>query len=143
MERLKLQPFCRHCASAAMPLRSALTRAAKSDTPIRQPGIELKSGRSTRFVNIEVVPFRMATGQGRFFLVVFTNAEGQVDTSLIAGGKESTTVRGQRERKEISKLKMDLLSTRGSLQSIIEEQETTNEELKSANEEIQSSNEEL
>ena len=23
MERLKLQPFCRHCASAAMPLRSA------------------------------------------------------------------------------------------------------------------------
>jgi two-component system CheB/CheR fusion protein len=66
-----------------------------------------------------------------------------VDTSLIAGGKESTTVRGQRERKEISKLKMDLLSTRGSLQSIIEEQETTNEELKSANEEIQSSNEEL
>ena len=40
-------------------------------------------------------------------------------------------------------MRHELMATKESLQSIIEEQEATNEELKSANEEIQSSNEEL
>src|SRR5689334_8404560 len=44
---------------------------------------------------------------------------------------------------ENSHLKEELEATRKYLQSIIEEQRTTNEELRSANEEIQSSNEEL
>ena len=43
----------------------------------------------------------------------------------------------------MGRLRQELIATKDSLQSIIEEQEATNEELKSANEEIQSSNEEL
>src|SRR5581483_8247995 len=43
----------------------------------------------------------------------------------------------------VAKLRHQLIATKESVQSIIEEQEATNEELKSANEEIQSSNEEL
>jgi two-component system CheB/CheR fusion protein len=94
-------------------------------------------------VALEVVPFRLEPLDERFFAIVFR------DNPLPAlhpegGGRKGT--RGSssmRLTRELAKVKLDLMATKESTQSIIEEQEATNEELKSANEEIQSSNEEL
>jgi two-component system CheB/CheR fusion protein len=84
--------------------------------------------------------------QERFYLVVFKGAgtcsDRRVDRARHRVSTGSKT-KGGVDRREISKLRQELLATKDSLHSIIEQQEATNEELRSANEEIQSSNEEL
>ncbi|HZR18590.1 MAG TPA: chemotaxis protein CheB [Verrucomicrobiae bacterium] len=125
-------------------LRAALTRAMKQYLPVRQPGVELRFNHQVREINLEVIPFRLGLAQERLYLVVFKEpetlpaAEGAVRPGAASGGKGGAT-----QKREVAKLRHQLIATKESVQSIIEEQEATNEELKSANEEIQSSNEEL
>jgi two-component system, chemotaxis family, CheB/CheR fusion protein len=57
--------------------------------------------------------------------------------------KKSSLKSGAEQIAENLRLKEELAATRSYLQSIVEEQRTTEEELRSANEEIHSSNEEL
>jgi two-component system CheB/CheR fusion protein len=76
-----------------------------------------------------------------FFAVVFRESATPVPSPQT--GKQGSDASSSRARRELARVKLDLLATKESMQSIIEEQEATNEELKSANEEIQSSNEEL
>jgi two-component system CheB/CheR fusion protein len=128
--------------SLALPLRAALNRAAKQDTPVRQTGLELRFDRQVREVAIEVVPFGLGLVQERFFLVVFKDSECPIMAES-PKPPEKSVAGSNPDKQEIGKLRQELVATKESLQSIIEEQEATNEELQSANEEIQSSNEEL
>lgn len=128
--------------SLALALRAALNKAMKQDIAVRQTGLELRYDRQVREITIEVVPFRLGLAQERFFLVVFKEPEGQVVAESSSRPAQSQA-KPTADKRELGKLRQELVATKESLQSIIEEQEATNEELKSANEEIQSSNEEL
>ena len=123
----------------AIELRTAIHRAQKQDTPVRKEGILIKRGGHLSEVDLEVVPF-LGQADEHFFLVLFQ------ETSVPDSAPETPASKARSSRpmeKELARLQQELQTTRGHLQSIIEEHEATNEELKSANEEILSSNEEL
>jgi len=129
--------------SLSLGLRSALNKAAKQDGPVRLSGVELRRNGLMREITLEVVPFRLGVAQEQFYLVVFQEPEPPTDESIARASRASSKNKGGAGRRELSKLRQELMATKDSLQSIIEQQEATNEELRSANEEIQSSNEEL
>jgi len=124
----------------AVELRTAIHRAGKHDAPVRKEGILIKRNGHLNEADLEVVPFRGQDDE-RFYLVLFH--ENRVPDS-----EESTTPASKAKSLrngglELARLQRELQTTKGHLQSIIEEHEATNEELKSANEEVLSSNEEL
>jgi two-component system CheB/CheR fusion protein len=127
--------------SMVIDLRSAVGRAIKQDTQILQEGVHLRHNGHRREITIEVIPFRPAPTSDRFFLVLFkeTAAWESRERQEDAGPASKP----DSEKRTVTRLRQELIASKESLQSIIEEQEATNEELKSANEEIQSSNEEL
>src|SRR6185503_13862045 len=95
----------------------------------------------------EILPLKNTPNKDRYYLVVFEEGKPfrNMTTSIEAklSDKKAAKVKASDVEIENVHLKEDLDATREYLQSIIEEQRTTNEELRSANEEIQSSNEEL
>lgn len=128
--------------SLSVSVRAAISRATRQDSLVRHTGIEFRSQGALYDVTVEVVPFRIEPLEERYFAVVF-HSTSMPATSASTAEKEPAGRGSARLRRELQKAKTELLATRESMQSIIEEQEGTNEELKSANEEIQSSNEEL
>ncbi|MBZ5631672.1 MAG: PAS domain S-box protein [Acidobacteriia bacterium] len=124
----------------AVELRTAIHRAAKQDVPVHKEGILIKRNGQLNEVNLEVVPFKAHTEE-RFFLVLFH--ESRVPDSEESATPASKTKSPRNGGLEVTRLQRELQTTKGHLQSIIEEHEATNEELKSANEEVLSSNEEL
>lgn len=132
--------------SAAM-MSSLIQKAKKSDSPARASGIKLgdDDDSRTKKTTIEVLPFRLPISGELFFIVLFedeASPSGRTNGSRGALAKrlEQTT---PPEGDVVKRLKNELTSTRGYLQTIAEEHEASNEELKAANEEIISSNEEL
>ncbi len=127
----------------AMDLRTAIAHCARAHAPVRKENIRIRFNKQYQDVTIEVVPFKNSLPE-QFFLVLFRD----VTVPPLEEGKDGrkrnpASMRQQQAERETAKLRQELNQTKGSLQTIIEKQETTNEELKSANEEIQSSNEEL
>ena len=123
----------------AVELRTAIHRAGKQDTPIRKEGILIRRNRHLSEVNLEVVPFKGQADE-RFFLVLFQETHSDSAETEPTSAKSKTPRNGHGDA---ARLQRELETTKGHLQSIIEEHEATNEELKSANEEVLSSNEEL
>jgi two-component system CheB/CheR fusion protein len=124
----------------AVELRTAIHRAGKQDVPVRKEGILIKRNGHLNEVNLEVVPFKGQSDE-RFFLVLFhENRVPDSEESALPAWKAKSSRRGGLE---VTRLQRELQTTKGHLQSIIEEHEATNEELQSANEEVLSSNEEL
>jgi len=121
-------------------LRTAIHRAGKQELPVRKEGILIRRNGQLNEVNLEVVPFK-GQGKERFFLILFQ--ETHVPDSAEPGPPASKSKSSRHGRLEVARLQRELQTTKGHLQSIIEEHEATNEELKSANEEVLSSNEEL
>jgi two-component system, chemotaxis family, CheB/CheR fusion protein len=125
-------------------LRTAISQAAKTRSPVRKEGIRMRFNGHFRDVSVEVVPFKDSMPEYLFlvlfrdFLISETAADGKVGRNKPGGSQ-----RQRQAARETQRLRAELGQTKESLQTIIEEQEATNEELKSANEEIQSSNEEL
>ena len=133
-------------------IRNAIARAKKANTPVAKRNVRIKNGnangeessaaRSTRLINLEVLPFTLGTGEELYFMIVFQEAPLELP-------RESSTRRAPAKGetasvlKRTAKLEQELAATKEYLQSVIETQEATNEELQSANEEILSSNEEL
>lgn len=107
-------------------------KAKKSDSPARKHGLELQGSSLT----LEVIPFRMPLSGERYFIVLFDEERGHA--KAISARKAAPS-----DSAALRRLKTELASTRGYLQTIAEEHEAANEELKAANEEIISSNEEL
>ena len=127
-----------------MALRSAIIRARKDDTAVRDEGLRIKSHDGIRKVNLEVVPVRGPSTKEIGFLVLFEEpSEAGPRRRRIDRRKTKGTMKTGRFDQEISRLSQELDATREYLQSVIEQQEAANEELQSANEEVQSSNEEL
>jgi two-component system CheB/CheR fusion protein len=124
----------------AVELRTAIQRAGKQDASIRKDGILIKRNGRLKEVNLEVVPFK-GHGDEQFFLVLFQESRGP-DSGEPEPQSSQAKSRPAGD-KEVVRLQRELETTKGHLQSIIEEHEATNEELKSANEEVLSSNEEL
>ncbi len=126
-------------------LRETIQRAKKDDAPVKKEGIPIwRDGRLVE-VGIEVIPIKGALPAETYFLVMFEDApfpKGQ--PTEWAGRQVRRLAANQRvQSKREAQLREELVESKASLESIIEEQETGNEELRSANEEILSSNEEL
>jgi two-component system, chemotaxis family, CheB/CheR fusion protein len=117
-------------------VRAAVTQAKAENTVTARDGLAVPDAGGTRPVRVEVVPFRVAPGGARFFLVLFQ------DVGQPRPAAEPPAERPAAEQ-QTAQLQQELAALRDYLQSVIEQQESTNEELKSANEEILSANEEL
>ncbi len=129
----------------AVDLRTAISKAGKQGAPFRQESLQLRSNGRIWEVALQVIPFQMTPTSDRYFLVVFEDA-GQLAApaqEVEPAQRKPGRGRFEADRRELHKLRTEVVDTKESLQSIIEEYELTHEELKSANEEIQSSNEEL
>lgn len=127
-------------------LRSAIHRARREETQVRQPGLRVRTAAGWRDVDVEVIPLRRG-GREAFLLVVFDEPRGAA--AAPAGGTPQEAPApppGPAEgadADQVVDLTQELAATREYLQSVIEQQEAANEELQSANEEVQSTNEEL
>ena len=125
-------------------LTSLIQKARKSDAPVREHGIEMADGDGGRDkkIAIEAVPFRLPISGERYFIVLFED-----DLPRGAGNADPRVLPAESHRApegaSLKRLRSELESTRGYLQTISEEHEAANEELKAANEEITASNEEL
>ena len=129
----------------ALDLRAAIQKARKDNAAFRKTAVPIKLNGRRVEVNIEVIPVKGPTSAERYFLVLFEEASPPKPETERAARKEARA-RGATPNPlqlQVARLNEELTQTKGTLQSIIEEHETTNEELKSANEEILSSNEEL
>jgi two-component system, chemotaxis family, CheB/CheR fusion protein len=126
-------------------LRTAIHQAKQQGISVRKEGIQIKENEQIRQIRVNVVPFQLAGGTERYFLVMF---EDMASTLTVVSEANTGNVSSRRRKKnneeeEINQLKHELANTKEYLQSIIEEQQATNQDLRAANEEILSSNEEL
>lgn len=126
-------------------LRAALLKAKKDDTPVRKQGVQVRSNGGMREVDLEVIPIRGPSTVERYYLILFQDALPKAEPATRKGALRAPKAGASAKNVErrMSQLKNELAQTKSTLQSVIEEQDTSNEELKSANEEILSSNEEL
>jgi two-component system, chemotaxis family, CheB/CheR fusion protein len=124
--------------SLAADLRNIVRRSVKTSKPARTERSLIRHDGRSREINIQIVPFRIATTDKLWLLVIFdeTTKETKPGKALRLLGKSSA-------QRAMAELRSELAASKESLQAIIEEREATNEELRSANEEIESSNEEL
>lgn len=127
-------------------LRAAVYQAQRQDALVRSEGLRVEEGDRSRIVNLEVIPFKGAITEERYFLVLF---EESLPTSNLSPVNPESLEQGDLER-EIVRLRQELTTanqeraaTHEYLQAVVQEQERTNQDLKVANEEILSSNEEL
>ncbi|PZO53775.1 MAG: ATPase [Phormidesmis priestleyi] len=133
--------------SLALTLRTALYQAQAENAVVRQEQIQLEAGEQPQWLNLEVMPFRLALTNALYFLVVLETI------SPPAPALESATITSQ-EPADLERENMQLrealaavtqreLLAQAHLQAVIQEQTQLNQSLRVANEEILSSNEEL
>ncbi|MEH2063317.1 MAG: chemotaxis protein CheB [Nostoc sp.] len=128
-------------------LRATIYQSQRQKILVRKEGLRIESGDVSRIVNLEVIPFKPATGSELYFLVLFEQAPPTVShlspmnpESHQPGDLEREIIRLQQE---LATAKVEQAATQEYLQAVIQEQEDINQDLKVANEEILSSNEEL
>jgi two-component system CheB/CheR fusion protein len=122
-----------------LPLRQTIDEARSKRRSARKAGVYLGSGPTARAIEIEVIPFGVASTTQRFFVVLFKEPALAPDVAI----EDATPTHVLPPPTVESQLAQELASTRDYLQSIIEQLEVSNEELRAANEETVSSNEEL
>ncbi len=131
----------------AIVLRTALYQAQTENAVVRQEQIQLEAGEQPQYLDLEVMPFRLALTNALYFLVVLETI------SPPAPALESATITSQ-EPADLERENMQLreslaaatqreLSAQAHLQAVIQEQNQLNQSLRVANEEVLSSNEEL
>ncbi len=128
-----------------MELRQAVSKAMKKNIIVKKEGIYIDQNGKSKEVNIEVNPLKDPVSKERCLLVIFEDATSHKKEKRETEYKitKPTKVTKKEESRRNIALTKELSATKEYLQSIVEQQETSNEELKSANEEILSSNEEL
>ena len=119
-------------------LRATIRRSIKTGKPTRTERAKVTLRGKNYEINIQVVPFKIPTGDKSWFLVIFdeTTRRSKPERLLRPLGKAGV-------QREVTELHRELAASKESLQATIEEHEATNEELKASNEEVESSNEEL
>ncbi|MEH2186040.1 MAG: chemotaxis protein CheB [Nostoc sp.] len=128
-------------------LRATIYQAQRQKILVRREGLRIEEGDLSKIINLEVIPFKPATDEELYFLVLFESAPPTVNNiSTVNPESEEQSDLAQ----EIVRLKLELetaiqerAATQEYLQAVIQEQEHINQDLKAANEEILSSNEEL
>src|SRR5216683_1715952 len=129
-------------------LQSAINEAKKEKegVPVRKENVQIERNGEVRDVNLEITAFKVVSGSGRHFLIMFEDSrsagKGELAETMAAEAKLGKG--GKKKRSgQSSHLKQELDATKRYLHSIVEDKEASNEELQAANEEILSSNEEL
>ncbi|MBW3583830.1 MAG: PAS domain-containing protein [Euryarchaeota archaeon] len=125
-------------------LREAIEECRKTRTLADREGVRFRVGKEVRAVDIRVLPLHSADRDEPHFLVLFQDPP--VKPMLVDSATDDTPERVH----EIDFLRRELAASRGSMQAVIDEQESMNRELRTAieesvasNEELQSTNEEL
>jgi two-component system CheB/CheR fusion protein len=137
-------------------LRKAVKKARKEADVVRAESIPLRDDATARYVDLEVIPFRVVSSGTQFFVVLFEDVDRAIATRRRARERR---VRRRSEGKRGSVRRVDgadgevvqeLDAAKRQLQEIanehglaIGELQAANEEVQSANEELQSTNEEL
>ncbi len=114
-------------------LRQSIDEAKRSGSVARST--VPRAGEGGRDLEVEVLPFSIASSRPPLFVVLFR------DTPAGVGPPEELV--GALQHDVETRLQHELASTRAYLQSVVEQLEAGNEELRAANEEVVSSNEEL
>jgi len=115
-------------------LAKAVRQVAAQRAPVRRPGLQVRANGSLSSVDLSVQPL-LSPGAEGMMLVIFEQPPAPVPA-----GAALTPTEAERA---VAALQLELKDKDESLQSTIEEMQTSNEELKSINEEMQSGNEEL
>src|SRR3989475_4254332 len=129
-------------------LQAAINEAKKEKegVPVRKENVQIERDGKVKDVNLEITAFKVVSGSGRHFLIMFEDSrsagKGELAETMAA---EAKLGKGGKEKRsgQSSNLKQELAATKRYLHSIVEDKEASNEELQAANEEILSSNEEL
>ncbi|MBD2525402.1 chemotaxis protein CheB [Nostoc sp. FACHB-133] len=128
-------------------LRATIYQAQRQKILVRKEGLRIEEGNLSKIINIEVIPFKPATDEEFYFLILFEEAPPTVNNlstvnpeSLEQPDLEQEIVR---LRQKLANANQEKAATQEYLQAVIQEQEHINQDLKVANEEILSSNEEL
>jgi two-component system, chemotaxis family, CheB/CheR fusion protein len=122
-------------------LRTAIHQAKKEDAPVRRERHRVRQDKRIRYINIDVVPFKVHAAGERCFLVLFEEAGRSAQSP--AGLKSAAAAKGGSENEEIVRLRQELGGSKELLNTVTQEYEAANEELRALNEELQSSNEEM
>lgn len=119
-------------------LRAILTRAVKNNQATSNSIRPLTIENENLLIRLNVKPLIFKRDQESLFLVIIEKIKFAKDLKLITSDS-AVEISSDAYRE----LESELAHTKESLQSYIEEIETSNEELQSLNEELQSTNEEL
>ncbi len=127
-------------------LQAAINAAKKEGVPVRKENVQIERDGKVKDVNLEITAFKVTSGSGRHFLIMFEDSRpaGKAELAETMAGEVKLGKGGKEKRSnQSSHLKQELAATKRYLHSIVEDKEANNEELQAANEEILSSNEEL
>ncbi|PHM07981.1 chemotaxis protein CheB [Nostoc sp. 'Peltigera malacea cyanobiont' DB3992] len=128
-------------------LRATIYQAQRQKILVRKEGLRIESGDTSKIINLEVIPFKPATDEELYFLVLFESAPPPVNnlSTVNPESQEQSDLAQEivRLRLELATAIQERAATQEYLQAVIQEQEHINQDLKVANEEILSSNEEL
>jgi two-component system CheB/CheR fusion protein len=132
-------------------LQAAINEAKKEKegVPVRKENVQIERNGEVKDVNLEITAFKVISGSGRHFLIMFEDSRPAGRAELVeAMAAEAKLGKGGKEKRshQSSHLKQELAATKRYLHSIVEDNEelqSTNEELQTAKEELESTNEEL
>jgi PAS domain S-box-containing protein len=117
-------------------LRAGIHSARRTGN-VRREAIPIKYNGGQRDINVEIRTIPGANAREKYFLILFEEAGRSAEPP------HESVKRTRTQDKELLRVKTELARSKEYLQSVIQEQESTNEELKTANEEALSSMEEL
>jgi two-component system CheB/CheR fusion protein len=130
-------------------LRTAIRKAREEASVVRAEGIPMHDDLNLRYVDIEVIPFKVISSDAQFFVVHFEDVDRATATRRRARqrrirrrGKEGRDGPGSGKGPSDG-LEQELDAARRRLQEVTEEYGFAIGELQAANEEVQSTNEEL
>lgn len=122
----------------AVALGVSVRKAASQNEKVIMKRVVLHEKDGTRQINLVVKPYLKQTEfQQAFLCVILEEVQLEVKSQRVVTEQSIASL------DRINELEQELIDTRGNLQAVIEEMETTNEELQSSNEEMISTNEEL
>src|SRR5439155_24763489 len=112
-------------------LQAAINKAKNESVPVRKENVQVEHRGEFKNVNLEVVPLKVASTQGRHFLVVFEDATpaSRFEAERSKAEEVSVSRKGKSGDPQTIKLKQELAATKHYLRSIVEEREASNEEL--------------
>ncbi len=128
-----------------VPLREALSQAAKTMTVVQEQRVRVRSSGGFQTIRLSVIPVQQTGTTQRWYWVLFEPQHEQdaANEPSSAAVPSTSAAQPSADATQIERLTRELTATREYVQAAVERHEASNEELQAANEEIQSANEEL